>query len=152
MVSATAPKFQTRIWHNIHISLISWSGQYQQFFGTYNKKNLPPGDDVLALVKNTQNGIFSTFHKIWHYFLLKVSQNERRHVFPSYLGKFQFIVIGQNVLDQSKLQDSLIINISGNKASIYLIFCMEIVTKKKQHVRLLLLIACVQAYPAMPKV
>ena len=50
-----------------------------------------------------------------------------------------------------RLQNSLIINVSGSKVSVSLIFCMEIFTKKKQHVRLLPFIRSAETCPAMLK-
>ena len=43
-----------------------------------------------------------------------------------------------------RLQDSLISNISGNNQLIFLIFCMEMISKGRQHLRLPIFIECGQ--------
>ena len=68
-----------------------------------------------------------------------------------YLGKFWFAKLYAKISCPIKLQDFLIINISGSNASFSRIFYVEIFTKKRKHARLLLLIACVKACSATPK-
>ena len=56
-----------------------------------------------------------------------------------------------NCSQPMRLQDLLIINISSRNVQIYLIFFIKILSKKRQHLRLLLLVVWVQACVATPK-
>ena len=60
------------------------------------------------------------------------------------VGKIWFFSCGLKCSQPIRLQYSLITNVSGGNQSISRIFCMEIIIKEKQHLRLTLLVECGQ--------
>lgn len=62
------------------------------------------------------------------------------------LGKIRFFCYSPKYSKRIRLQDSLVINISGSSQSISQIFCMEMIIKGRQHVRLPFLVGCDQMY------
>ena len=92
---------------------------------------------------------------MFYYFLLDVTKVKDFIILSflvqtPYLGKFYLTSYIPKCPHPIRFQDSLIINASGRKGSIYLIFHMEIFTKDRQRLRLLLLVGCIQVCPVTP--
>ena len=109
---------------------------------------------TLKLAKKTQNKVFLSFHKCYIRYCWKKPKMKDLTIYcfheqtPLILGKFSFTSYTPKNSFPIRLQDSFIINITGRIASLSLIFCISIFTIERQHLRLLILVGCVQAFTA----
>ena len=92
---------------------------------------------------------------MFYYFLLEVTKVKDFIILSflvqtPYLGKFYLTSYIPKCSHPIRFQGSLIISVSGRKGLIYLFFYMEIFSKDRQRLRLLLLVGCIQACPVTP--